>query len=156
LFSNLTAGMPLKDIVESANRFLCDRDLSEKYATMVVVRLKPDGVAEYINCGQVSPVLVQDGKVTRPDVANVPVGMMSDVKFETGTFHLAKGARLLLVTDGITEAENKEYEFFGDVRLEKHVAENDPIEKIVAAVQKYRNHVPLADDVTLLDLEYNG
>jgi sigma-B regulation protein RsbU (phosphoserine phosphatase) len=156
LFSNLTAGMPLKDIVESANRFLCDRDLSEKYATMVVVKLRPDGAAEYINCGQVSPVIVQDGKVTRPDVANVPVGMMSDVKFETGTFKLARGARLLLVTDGITEAENKEYEFFGDVRLEKHVAENDPIEKIVAAVQKYRNHVPLADDVTLLDLEYSG
>lgn len=156
LFSNLTAGMPLKDIVESANRFLCDRDLSEKYATMVVVRLKPDGSAEYINCGQVSPVVVQGGQVTRPDVANVPVGMMDAMKFETGTFQLAAGARLLMVTDGITEAENKQLEFFGDARLEKLATERDPIEKIVAAVQKFRENVPLADDVTLLELEYRG
>ena len=90
LYSNLTAGMSLKDLAASANRFLCERDLSEKYATMVVVRLDPQGNAEYINCGQVSPVVIHDNNVTRPEVANIPVGMMAKATFVTGTFLLPK------------------------------------------------------------------
>ena len=156
LYSNLSAGMPLKEIMASANRFLCQRDLSERYATMVVVRLQPDGAAEYVNCGQVSPVLIHNGAITRPDVANVPVGLMEDATFETGTFTLQRGDRLLLVTDGITEAEDKAFDFFGDERLEKLALDGGCIAKIIAAVQDYREFAPLADDVTLLELEYGG
>ena len=156
LYSNLSAGMPLKDIISSANSFLCQRNLSEKYATMVVVRLRPDGTAQYVNCGQVSPVLIHDGAVTRPDVANVPVGLMEDATFETGMFKLHRGDRLLLVTDGITEAENKNFDFFGDERLEELAVGSDCIAKIISAVQQYREFTPLADDVTLLELQYES
>jgi serine phosphatase RsbU (regulator of sigma subunit) len=68
---------------------------------------------------------------------------------------MERGERLLMVTDGITEAENHEFEFFGDVRLEKMSIEKSPIDKIIAAVQEHRQ-APLADDVTLLELEYKG
>jgi serine phosphatase RsbU (regulator of sigma subunit) len=156
LYSNLKSGMPLREIIVNANAFLCERELNEKYATMVIVKLRPDGTADYINCGQVSPVLIQGEQITRPEVANVPVGMMAGAQFESGTFRVEKGARLLMVTDGITEAENKEFEFFGDVRLEKMSGEPSPIDKIIAAVRQHREHVPFADDVTLLTLEYTG
>src|SRR4051812_12390028 len=156
LYSNLSAGMPLRDIVSNANSFLCQRNLSEKYATMVVVRLRADGTAQYVNCGQVSPVLVHEGEVTRPDVANVPVGLLEHATYETGMFKLHRGDRLLLVTDGITEAENKDFDFFGDERLEKLATGEDCIAKIISAVQTYREFTPFSDDVTLLELEYDG
>jgi phosphoserine phosphatase RsbU/P len=156
LYSNLSSGMPLVELVANANHFLCERDLEEKYATLVIVCLRADGSAEYINCGQVSPVLIHGASVTRPEVANVPVGMMEDATFQSGSLRLAPKDRLLLVTDGITEAENKEFEFFGDVRLEKVAGERSPIDKIIAAVQHHRENAPLSDDVTLLELEYIG
>jgi len=156
LYSNLSAGMPLKDIVVNANRFLCQRDLSERYATMVIVRLRPDGTAQYVNCGQVSPVLIHEGTVTRPEVANVPVGLMESATFETGMFKLQRGDRLLMVTDGITEAEDKDFDFFGDERLEKLALGRDCIASIISAVQQFRQFKPLADDVTLLELQFDA
>lgn len=156
LYSNLTAGMPLREMVDSANRFLCQRDLSEKYATLVIVKLAADGRAEYIDCGQVSPVVVHGGTIVRPGVANVPVGMMESATFECGTFQLAPGDRMLLVTDGVTEAEDANFEFFGEEQLEKLALERQPIEQIVSAVQQHRENRPLADDVTLLELDYLG
>jgi len=156
LYSNLSAGMPLREIVASANRFLCQRDLSEKYATLVIVKLAPDGRAEYIDCGQVSPLVVHQGKILRPQVANVPVGILESASYESGEFRLAAGDHMLLVTDGVTEAENKEFEFFGEERLERLALERQPIERIVAAVHEHREHRPLADDVTLLELVYTG
>lgn len=156
LYSNLSAGMPLGEIVAHANRFLCQRDLSERYATLVIVKLAADGRAEYVDCGQVNPLVIHGGRVARPDVANVPVGMMESVSYETGSFQLAPGDRMLLVTDGVTEAEDKEFEFFGEERLEKLALGREPIAKIVAAIQEHRENRPLADDVTLLELEYTG
>ena len=156
LYSNLSAGMPLQQIVVNANRFLCQRKLGEKYATLVIVQLRADGSAEYVNCGQVSPVVVHDDKIVRPDVANVPVGLMESAAFETGTFRMQPGERLLLATDGITEAENHEFEFFGDVRLEKMATERSAIESIIGAAQEWHGKKLFTDDVTLLELEYRG
>ena len=156
LYSNLSAGMALREIVAHANRFLCQRDLSERYATMVIVKLASDGRAEYIDCGQVSPLVVHGGQMLRPAVANVPVGMIESAHYESGTFQLAPGDRMLLVTDGVTEAEDRNFEFFGEERLEKLALERRSIEKIFEAIQEHREHRPLADDVTLLELEYTG
>ena len=49
---------PLADVVTSVNRFLCDRVLGEKYATMMMARIHPDGGLEYVNCGHVPPLLI--------------------------------------------------------------------------------------------------
>jgi len=45
---------------------------------------------------------------------NVPVGLLSNAEFTSAGFRLRPGDRLILVTDGITEAENSNGEFFGE------------------------------------------
>jgi sigma-B regulation protein RsbU (phosphoserine phosphatase) len=65
-----------------------------------------------------------------------------------------EGERFILVTDGITEAENQKGEFFGDNRLESAAHLEKPLEEIFASVQRFREEVPLRDDCTVLELRY--
>ena len=76
--SQLTAGMPLTEIVASANRFLTSKRIGEKYATLIIARLRRDGELEYVNCGHVPPLLICKNEVLRPVHGNLPVGLLAD------------------------------------------------------------------------------
>src|SRR5437667_10854170 len=58
IYSHLTTGMPLLDVVNAANRLLTESLVGEKYATMLLVRLPREGNREDGDCGRVPPVVV--------------------------------------------------------------------------------------------------
>src|SRR5712691_11358319 len=58
IYSQLTAGMPLPEIVAAANRFFTHKHIGEKYATLIIARIRRDGELEYVNCGHIPPLLV--------------------------------------------------------------------------------------------------
>ncbi len=156
IYSQLTAGMKLTDIVTAVNRYFTHKEIGEKYATLVIARLQRDGELEYVNCGHVPPLLVCNGEVIRPAHGNLPVGLMPDVSYESDHFQLHAGDRLVLVTDGVTEAENAEGEFFDNHRLEQAAAQAGGLEQILDAVSKFCSGTPLNDDCTVVDLLYSG
>ena len=155
VYSHLVARMPLADIVTAVNRFFCEKHIGEKYATLVIVRLKPDGVLEYVNCGHVPPLLVAGGDVVRPERSNLPVGLLADAMYQAGECQLRQGDRLVMVTDGVTEAENDRGEFFEDSRLQE-IAARSSFEEIFSAIDHFCNGTPLADDCTVVELQYTG
>src|SRR5246500_4635561 len=106
VYSQLVAHTPLTDIVGSANRFLTSKHIGEKYATVIIARLRRDGELEYVNCGHVPPLLVCGGEVIRPSHGCLPVGLLPNAVYESDRYSLHAGDRLVLVTDGVTEAEN--------------------------------------------------
>src|SRR5579872_1399205 len=106
IYSHLLAGMPLLEVVTAVNRFFTDKLVGEKYATVLLARLRRGGELEYVNCGHVPPLLVCAGEVIRPPHGNVPVGLLPDATFESATCQMNSGDRFILVTDGVTEAEN--------------------------------------------------
>jgi sigma-B regulation protein RsbU (phosphoserine phosphatase) len=158
IYSQVVAQVPLQDIVTSANRFLCQRVHGEKYATALILRLTQDGDVQYVNCGHVPPVLVRQRRAERMLSANLPVGLLDDACYESGSCKLEPGDRIILVTDGVTEAEDCEGEFFGDDRLEKAATVMDDacFDHIFAAIREFCGNVPLSDDCTLLELVYRG
>lgn len=156
MFSQLMAGIPLADIVTAANKFVCARFQGEKYATMVIASLHPDGSMDMINCGHVRPVLVCGDKVLRPEEGNLPVGLLPIATYECGYYTLGPGDRLVLVTDGVTEAEDASGEFFGNERLDKAVAAPDAFAQIFQDVAAYCGSVPLNDDCSVLEVVYQG
>lgn len=156
IYSHLTTGMPLLEVVNAVNRFLTDKLVGEKYATMLLVRLRRDGDLEYVNCGHVPPLLVCGGEVIRPPHGNVPVGLLSDATFESARCQLNSGDRFILVTDGVTEAENAAGDFFEDSRLEAVAAKTPTLEGIFAAVSEFCGGNPLGDDCTVVELMYSN
>jgi sigma-B regulation protein RsbU (phosphoserine phosphatase) len=154
IYSHLTAGMSLLDVVTAVNRFFSEKMGGEKYATLLLVRLRRDGELEYVNCGHVPPLLVCAGEVIRPTHGNVPVGLLADATFESATCQMKSGDRFILVTDGVTEAENALGDFFEDFRLEAAASKSPTLEGIFSAVMEFCAGNPLSDDCTVVELCY--
>src|ERR1700731_618326 len=50
VYAHLNARMPLTDIMTSVNRFFTQKHLGEKYATVIITKVRKDGELEYVNC----------------------------------------------------------------------------------------------------------
>jgi len=156
VYSQLAAGLGLVEIVTGVNRFFTHKHIGEKYATLVIARIRRDGELEYVNCGHVPPLLVCNREVIRPTHGNLPVGLLADANYESDRFNLHAGDRLILVTDGVTEAEDATGEFFDNPRLEAVAAKGGSLEDIFTAVNSFCDGVPLGDDCTVVELTYAG
>jgi serine phosphatase RsbU (regulator of sigma subunit)/pSer/pThr/pTyr-binding forkhead associated (FHA) protein len=156
IYSHLIAGMPLCDIIAAVNRFFTQKHLGEKYATVLIARLHRNGELEYVNCGHIPPLLVSGMKVQRPAHGNLPVGLLGDAVYQSDRCQLNPGDRWMMVTDGVTEAENARGDFFDNERLEQVAAQSQSLEDVFAAVSQFCNGTPLSDDCTVVELAYTG
>lgn len=153
IYSQLVSHVPLAEIASAVNRFLCVKKLGEKYATCNVLKVTPSGDCEFLNCGHVPPVRVQEGKILRPSEGNLPLGLIPTAEFETYTFKLKPGERMVLVSDGVNEAQNREGDFFGDERLESTVLAGHDL---FVAVSDFAQGAAPSDDCTTVELEFVG
>ena len=156
VYSHLGAGMPLTDIVTAVNRFFTSKHIGEKYATMVIARLRHDGELEYVNCGHIPPVWICNQEVLRPGHGNLPVGLLADATYASDRCQMKPGDRLILVTDGVTEAENARGDMFESERLEAVAGKSSSMNDIFAAVADFCGGTPLNDDCTVVELAYTG
>ena len=156
VYSHLIAGMPLTEIVTALNRFFTKKHIGEKYATMIIARLRNDGELEYVNCGHVPPVWICNQEVLRPSHGNLPVGLLADATYESDRCQMKPGDRLIMVTDGVTEAENARGDMFDSDRLEVVAGKSLSIDDILAAVADFCGGTPLNDDCTVVELVYSG
>jgi len=154
LYSQLALDLPLPEMMAAVNRFLCEKVGGQKYATLVVARLMNDGDLELMNCGHVPPLLVSGGKITKLEEGNLPVGLVPGAEFQATRHRLGADDRLLLVTDGVTEAEDASGEFFGTERLENccHLG----LVAVEQAVTKFRGGTALTDDFTITEMIFRG
>jgi sigma-B regulation protein RsbU (phosphoserine phosphatase) len=134
------------------------------FATAVLAELNMDtGALRYISAGHPAPLLVRAGHVVRelPAGRRLPLGL-DDACVEVGEETMEPGDRLLLYTDGITEARDSTGELFGVQRLidhtERHAAAGLPaaetLRRLAHAVAAHHDGPP-ADDATLLLVEWS-
>jgi serine phosphatase RsbU (regulator of sigma subunit) len=154
IHAQILAGQPLPQIADLVNRFLCSRSVG-KYATMILLRLDHDGHVEYVNCGHIRPLLASLSGVERLDEANLMVGLIADAAYTAAYCQVAPGDRILLATDGVTEAENIAEEPFGDSRF-MSAAGLERVDGILDRVTSFLAGNPAQDDCTLLEVEYRG
>lgn len=115
-------------------------------------------VLHYANAGHPPPLLYKRTKLEceQLDADGLIIGVRQDVKFEEKKVTLAQGDCLLLYTDGLTEAENQDGEFFGTERLNQiftKFADQKPemiIEQIINHLKAFCNTETFNDDVTLM------
>jgi phosphoserine phosphatase RsbU/P len=101
------------------NAMLCRQDAAGKFVTFFYALLDTGrGWLRYANAGHNPPLLVRrTGDVVRLEQGGPVLGVLSDGAYEQGEVEFAQGDRLLLFTDGITEASDASGEEFGEARL---------------------------------------
>ena len=119
------------------------------------------GEVTYTNAGHNPPYLMKsDGSVEElPLSKDIVAGAIDDYEFTEDTLQLEKGDTLLLFTDGVTEAIDKDEKDYGDERLRKLLGQcsklscQEIVDKVKADVKAFVGEAEQSDDITLLALK---
>lgn len=147
--------------LERLNRFLLERTAGEKYATVFCALVEADGRVRYVNAAHCPPLCIQGAVISELPATSVPVGLLEGAEFGCAEVTLQPGARLLVYSDGVSEACNAAGEFFGKRRLMRAVeacpgaGAAELHAAVEQAVAEFTGGAPQADDMTLLVLEYS-
>ncbi|HWF11194.1 MAG TPA: SpoIIE family protein phosphatase [Bryobacteraceae bacterium] len=163
VFLSASATTDIPEVLSRINTFLNDRAEHGKYATMFYSKLDSSGRLTYANAGHCAPLVVRkSGEIERLDATSMPVGLVPSTPFALSHRDLRAGDRIVLYTDGVTEAQNHKGEFFGRARLREAVragADADCAtlhESILRAILDFTAGAEQADDSTLVVVEYRG
>jgi hypothetical protein len=158
------AGKTLLEQAEAADAALLEQFPDARFATAVLAELDVErGTLRYINAGHPPPLLLRAGKLVRElgGGRRMPLGV-HDESVEIGEETLEPGDRLLIYTDGVTEARAATGEPFGVERLlelvERHSTDGLPapetLRRLSHAVSDHQEAPPV-DDATLLLMEWS-
>ena len=151
--AQITSGASLADAVLCLNIFIVERAPGEKYVTLVAVRYM-DGQMELLNAGHVAPLIVRAaGTVETITDGDPPVGLFGFVRFHSIPLQIEKGDRILLLTDGITEAENREGTEFGAEGINPYLREPNAVEALFQALEQFCVGTRPLDDQTALTID---
>jgi phosphoserine phosphatase RsbU/P len=130
---------------------------------MFYSQLDSSGHLTYANAGHCAPLLVRKtGVIEKLDANSMPVGLIAGTSFPLDHRDLAPGDRIVLYTDGITEAQNEQAQLFGRRRLREAVQRAagatcaELHRAIHEAVLSFTAGAEQADDLTLVVVEYKG
>jgi len=151
-------GITLVESIASLNAFVCSRTPMEKYVTLAALRYVNSGAdgasIELINAGHVAPMIIRaDGRVEMIEEGDMPVGLFDFAEYHVIRRSLAVGDRVVLLTDGITEAEAGDGDQFGLERLQEPMFNPDPLASLLSAVEEFCKGAPPQDDRTILAME---
>jgi hypothetical protein len=154
----------LRSMAAAADAALVEQFPDLRFVTGVLAEMDMDtGALRYLNAGHPAPLLIRNGRVVKTLTGGrrTPLGV-EDSAAEAGEETLEPGDRLLLYTDGVTEAYDRDGERFGLQRLTE-VAERCMADRLAAPETLRRlAHTVLAhlggrpsDDATLLLVEWS-
>lgn len=150
--------MSIGEMVSRINNLIYQNTDLDKFITFFYGQLDTsNNNFTYCNAGHNPPYKVsQDGEAYELMVGGIILGMMADIVFETETIVINPGDRIVMFTDGITEAMDEKEEEFGDERV-KTLIQKDPsltsqelLNKVVTEVEGFSAGSPQADDITMV------
>lgn len=158
-------GIPPNECFTYVNNLLCHESISSMFVTAFygILNFKT-GELRYVNGGHNPPYVINSkGEVKIVEPTNdIVLGLFENYEFNTKTINLAKGDTLLLYTDGVTEAEDSNFNLYSDERLAELLKSNhnikieELIKLIFSNVHEYSKGVEQSDDITALAVRFEG
>ncbi len=154
----------LTSIVRQTNDYIATiHGKTNMFATLFCGVLEPaTGRLVYVNGGHEPPIIVRaGGAVDQLGPTGPAVGMMPDMRFEAHENRLAPGDVLVMFTDGVTEALDRQSKLFSRDRLLTLVTpacESAPVllKRVIDGVQAHTAGAVQSDDITLLIVRRSG
>ena len=150
---------PTNECMSTVNDILCDESVGSMFVTVFYgIYDLQTGQITFTNAGHNPPyILKADGQVeVVKSPCNLVLGAVPDMPFSCDTLELEPGDTLFMYTDGVTEAENKNHDQFGESRLEEALAEcmgadsKHIVDTVNTKVKEFINGAAQSDDITQL------
>jgi sigma-B regulation protein RsbU (phosphoserine phosphatase) len=158
------SGKHPQQIAAEMSRDLEQYNEQSMFVTLFLGKLDIDsGEIQYTNAGHNPPYLVKnDGAILLIDeVHGLPPGSFMQESYGSGIVCMHPGDKIVLYTDGVTEANNMQGELYGNQRLMQvlndHGSESPEglAGTILSGLDAFAGEAEQADDITLFVLEYN-
>ncbi len=151
------------EIATRLNAELTENNDEGMFVTMFICRLDLKlQRLEYCNAGHNPPIIGNaDGQFSFLDVLpNAPIGLWPGLEYEGEEIEYLSDRKMLLYTDGLNEAENRQQEQYGDDRIIGLLTSlstsncRETVEALKADIDRYRDGAEPNDDLTLLAFSY--
>ena len=153
------------EIATRLNYELTENNEEGMFVTMFICRLDMKlKRLEYCNAGHNPPLIGNaDGQYSFLDVIpNAPIGLWPGLEFEGEEIEYLSDRKMLLYTDGLNEAENRQQEQYGDDRIVKLLTSlsasscRDIVEALKADTDRFRDGAEPNDDLTMLAFSFTA
>lgn len=130
----------------------------EKFITFFIARYHiRKKRLRYLCAGHNPPFMFSQGKIQRLDKGCTVLGAFPKIPaIEFGEIFLEDDALFMLYTDGLTDLQNEQKEYFGDEKVEQFILENGhlPVQdfnaKLMEQVNDFRGEMEFPDDISVL------
>jgi len=155
----------LAEEIGIVNNVLCRHNDADLFITAWIGILNTQtGRLAYIDAGHNPPLIKRDGKFGYIPRAKkgLPLASMEDFPYTTNEIFLHPGDRLFLYTDGVTEAQNKEKELYGEDALlkfaEEHKEEGQGVflGTLFKELSDFQSGCDQFDDITMVMMDYKA
>ena len=148
-------------IMRTMNSLACQRTSTGQFATFFLAAIhEPTMTLRYTNGGHNFPLLLRaDGSRRTLEVGGTVIGMLEDMPFEEEAIELRAGDRLVVYTDGVTEAARADQEMFGEDRLiallegcARDSSAEQLVKRVLDGVTEFLGEIEPGDDITVMAL----
>ncbi|MEM9061444.1 MAG: SpoIIE family protein phosphatase [Pseudomonadota bacterium] len=145
-------------IASELNERLQDEVDSDQYFTMIFADINLDsGLTRFCQAGQPNPAIIRaSGKVEFVGGGGAPIGLIPGMDYETSVVRLDPGDRMMMYSDGITEAEDAKGNMLDEDglkdMLERHsgYGERATLERILGDMERFAGTNQFDDDISAL------
>jgi serine phosphatase RsbU (regulator of sigma subunit)/CHASE2 domain-containing sensor protein len=158
--------VPLGQLLRSVNEEMSQENPAFMFVTAVIGVIDVvSGEVDLCNAGHDAPILLRVDQPPRllDDPRGPPLCVVEDFPYERGQFKLETNDILLLTTDGVTEAADKQYKMYGLGRLLECLSGSGRphtaalvCEKLYADVRRFTQGAPASDDITIMALRFTA
>ena len=148
-----------EQLVTRLNDVAVENTTAESFVTLFFLRLNVRTHAyTFVNAGHNAPFVVDGTTVLELPPGGLPLGMMENMTYTSGQGTLPSGASIVLFTDGLPEAMNRQHELFGNERFSTSVSRtaglpaSDSIARVMDDVRRFIGTEPPSDDMTMFVL----
>ena len=145
-------GLSPAEVLTEVNKVLVQDFPKTRFVTMIYAILDTQsGTFKFANAGHLSPLLINSNEIKTLEAnSGLPLGLM-EYFFTDEQIELKQGNRLLLFSDGVSEAMNSSFEEYGLDRIQKHMEKSEStIQTLLDDVHTFTAGQPASDDITLL------
>ncbi len=156
----LEGDFEIKNLAAKLNRTILRNSTSDKYITFFMAVLDTDNhILRSVNAGHNPPILCRNGSIKKLTAGGIPLGMAPFDEYDAEETLLQPNDVVVMFTDGVTEAANKDDDFYDDERLEQCALKNTRLgaealkEVIYDDVKRFVGNAEQSDDITMLILK---